>query len=317
MAAHRPTRRSPLDTSATPPAPATRAASDRLRAEATCGTRHPDEARRSRHPAPAGPRSRCPALAAAPYLRLAPAVRQALTVHPDGLPERAALAERADAPQATAVRAVQREPATIRRLRTESTQHLTAPRRDEMEPQHRKALALGKLTEARTLLDRLAAEERARYEPTEASPLGTRSSPTGTSTGTVGAGPSRGDGHLPVPAPNERAAQAIAFAYAQLGKPYVWGATGPSAYDCSGLTRAAWRSAGVSLPRTTYSQINAGRRVPLFELAPGDLVFFYSGISHVGLYIGNDRMIHAPRPGTPVRIAPITDMPFAGATRVA
>ena len=120
-----------------------------------------------------------------------------------------------------------------------------------------------------------------------------------------------------VAAPNARAAQAVAFAYGALGKPYVWGATGPSSFDCSGLTQAAWRAAGVSLPRTTYTQINAGQRVSRSELAPGDLVFFYSGVTHVGLYIGGGQMIHAPRPGAPVRIAPISEMPFAGATRVA
>jgi cell wall-associated NlpC family hydrolase len=97
----------------------------------------------------------------------------------------------------------------------------------------------------------------------------------------------------------------------------VWGATGPNAFDCSGLTQAAYRSAGISLPRTTYSQINAGPRIPRSQLQPGDLVFFYSGISHVGLYIGNGEMIHAPNPSAPVRIAPIDQMPFAGATRVA
>ncbi|MER7204207.1 C40 family peptidase [Streptomyces sp. NPDC000188] len=97
----------------------------------------------------------------------------------------------------------------------------------------------------------------------------------------------------------------------------MWGATGPNAFDCSGLTQAAYRSAGISLPRTTYSQINAGPRIPRSQLQPGDLVFFYSGISHVGLYIGNGKMIHAPNPSAPVRIAPIDEMPFAGATRVA
>jgi len=116
-------------------------------------------------------------------------------------------------------------------------------------------------------------------------------------------------------APSARAAEAVAFAYRALGLPYVWGATGPNAYDCSGLTQAAWKSAGVSLPRTTYTQINAGTRVPQSQLRPGDLVFFYSGISHVGLYIGNGQMIHAPHPGAPVRIAPVAEMPFAGATR--
>ncbi|MYU14300.1 NlpC/P60 family protein, partial [Streptomyces sp. SID8361] len=114
-----------------------------------------------------------------------------------------------------------------------------------------------------------------------------------------------------------RAARAVSYAYAALGKPYVWGATGPHGYDCSGLTQAAWRAAGVSLPRTTYTQINAGRRVTRDQLAPGDLVFFYSGVSHVGLYIGGGRMIHAPRPGAPVRMASVADMPFAGAARPA
>jgi cell wall-associated NlpC family hydrolase len=104
---------------------------------------------------------------------------------------------------------------------------------------------------------------------------------------------------------------------AQVGKAYVYGAAGPNAYDCSGLTQAAWRSAGVSLPRTTYTQIDAGARVPESQLRPGDLVFFYSGVSHVGLYIGGGRMIHAPHPGAPVSIAPVSDMPFAGATRPA
>ena len=117
-------------------------------------------------------------------------------------------------------------------------------------------------------------------------------------------------------APNARAAAAVSFAYGELGSPYVWGATGPNAFDCSGLIQAAYRSAGVALPRTTYTQINAGRRVSRSELAPGDLVFFYSGISHVGIYVGNGQMIHAPNPTAPVRLAPVDQMPFAGATRV-
>ncbi|MBV9026368.1 MAG: C40 family peptidase [Streptomycetaceae bacterium] len=120
-----------------------------------------------------------------------------------------------------------------------------------------------------------------------------------------------------VHAPNARAAKAVAFAFKQLGKAYVWGATGPDAYDCSGLAQAAWAAAGVALPRTTYSQINAGIHVPESQLQPGDLVFFYSGISHVGIYIGDDEIIHAPRPGAPIRIASLSEMPFAGATRPA
>ncbi|MFK0103405.1 NlpC/P60 family protein [Streptomyces sp. NPDC091217] len=98
-----------------------------------------------------------------------------------------------------------------------------------------------------------------------------------------------------------KAAKAIAFARAQIGKPYVWGATGPGSYDCSGLSQAAWKAAGVSLPRTTYDQVNAGTTVSLANAQPGDLVFFYDDISHVGIYIGNGMMIHAPKPGAYVR----------------
>ncbi|MFD3542898.1 C40 family peptidase, partial [Streptomyces sp. NPDC058662] len=121
----------------------------------------------------------------------------------------------------------------------------------------------------------------------------------------------------PPPSDGSRAARAVSFAHGAIGKPYVWGATGPGSFDCSGLTQAAWRTAGVSLPRTTYTQINAGRRVARDQLAPGDLVFFYSGVTHVGLYIGNGQMIHAPRPGSTVRVAPIDSMPWAGASRPA
>lgn len=98
-----------------------------------------------------------------------------------------------------------------------------------------------------------------------------------------------------------KAAKALAFARAQIGKPYVWGATGPGSYDCSGLTQAVWRAAGVDLPRTTYDQATAGTTVSLTNARPGDLIFFYDDIGHVGLYIGNGMMIHAPKPGTYVR----------------
>ena len=98
-----------------------------------------------------------------------------------------------------------------------------------------------------------------------------------------------------------KADKALAFARAQIGKPYVWGAVGPGSYDCSGLTQAAWKAAGVTLPRTTYDQVDAGTTVPVSQAQPGDLVFFYDDVTHVGVYIGNGMMIHAPKPGTYVR----------------
>ncbi|MGW1991717.1 NlpC/P60 family protein [Embleya sp. NPDC001921] len=118
-------------------------------------------------------------------------------------------------------------------------------------------------------------------------------------------------------ASSSKAAQAVAFAKAQIGKPYVYGATGPNAYDCSGLVQAAYKSAGISLPRVTNDQFAADTRVSVANLQPGDLVFFYSGISHVGIYIGDGKMVHAPNPRKTVEIASINTMPIAGATRPA
>lgn len=92
------------------------------------------------------------------------------------------------------------------------------------------------------------------------------------------------------------AQRAVAFAYAQLGKPYVWGATGPNSYDCSGLVMTAWGSAGVSIPRVTYSQWAALPHVPMSSIQPGDLIFF-DNIGHVGMYVGGNMIIDAPQPG--------------------
>jgi cell wall-associated NlpC family hydrolase len=105
------------------------------------------------------------------------------------------------------------------------------------------------------------------------------------------------------PASTPAAQQAVAFARAQLGKPYVYGATGPGSYDCSGLTMTAWRSAGVSIPRTSQAQWSGLARVPASAVRPGDLVV-YNGAGHVALYIGNGQVIEAPRPGKVVQTAP-------------
>ncbi|WP_051705198.1 transglycosylase family protein [Streptomyces sp. NRRL S-455] len=99
------------------------------------------------------------------------------------------------------------------------------------------------------------------------------------------------------------AARAVAYARAQLGKPYVYGATGPGAYDCSGLTMSAWRAAGVSIPRTSQAQWAGLARVSPSAVQPGDLVV-YNGATHVALYVGNGQIIEAPRPGKTVQTAP-------------
>jgi cell wall-associated NlpC family hydrolase len=109
----------------------------------------------------------------------------------------------------------------------------------------------------------------------------------------------------PVPAPSRGASTAIAYARAQIGKPYQWGAAGPDTFDCSGLTMRAWGAAGVSLPHYTRAQYAGTAHVAIANLQPGDLVFFGSDLHHVGLYIGGGQMIEAPSTGEFVRIAGI------------
>ncbi|MFE9411821.1 C40 family peptidase [Streptomyces sp. NPDC006704] len=121
----------------------------------------------------------------------------------------------------------------------------------------------------------------------------------------------------PISAPTHglKAAGALAFARAQVGKPYVRGAAGPASYDCAGLTRAAWMAAGVELPRAARDQTTAGAEVAPGELRPGDLLFFYDDRSHVGLYSGRGMMIHAPHSGAYVREEPVGCLPVRGAVR--
>jgi peptidoglycan DL-endopeptidase CwlO len=112
-----------------------------------------------------------------------------------------------------------------------------------------------------------------------------------------------------------KGAKALAFAKAQLGEPYARSGAGPSSWDCSGLTMKAWGSVGVSLPHSSRQQYSRGKIVAKSDLQLGDLVFFYSDIHHVGLYAGNGRVIHAPRPGKSVEYIKMSYMPYAGARR--
>lgn len=253
---------------------------------------------------------------------LDPAVQLALSDDPVAYLQGAEFAERAGHQQSTAIANVRKELREIKQIRDAADVEVTTLKSRQAELKTRKKTINGKLEQAKRLLDRLSAPERAAVVAGgtghAAGGRASRSSSDARgalpATGTPGS-PSAAS--TPAPATDSRAAAAVAYAYSKLGSPYVWGATGPNAFDCSGLVQAAYRSAGVSLPRTTYAQINAGTRVSRSELQPGDLVFFYSGISHVGIYVGNGQMVHAPNPSAPVRVAPVDEMPFAGATRVA
>ena len=103
---------------------------------------------------------------------------------------------------------------------------------------------------------------------------------------------------------------------AQVGKSYVYGAAGPSAFDCSGLMMMAWAQAGISLPHSSSAQYGVGRHVASSDLQPGDLVFYYSPISHVAMYIGNGLIVEAANPGAGIRVSGVFSMPYSGATRL-
>ncbi|MFI2629920.1 NlpC/P60 family protein [Streptomyces collinus] len=189
----------------------------------------------------------------------------------------------------TAKATVQRKLAAARellsKLTAEEKARLAAIEKEKQEEAARKAAELARQQAAQ----QQAQEEAAQQQDSGSSSSGSAGS--GSSTSTAPADSSYAT----------KADKALAFARAQIGKPYVWGAVGPGSYDCSGLTQAAWKAAGVDLPRTTYDQVNAGTTVPLSQAQPGDLVFFYDDVTHVGIYIGNGMMIHAPKPGTYVR----------------
>jgi cell wall-associated NlpC family hydrolase len=115
-----------------------------------------------------------------------------------------------------------------------------------------------------------------------------------------------------------RAQTAINFALAQVGKPYVWGAAGPSSYDCSGLTMASYAAAGIHLPHSSLMQYNYGTHVSYGSLRPGDLVFFYHPIGHVAMYIGHGMLVSAPQTGQDVMVVPLKYFmsDYVGATRL-
>jgi len=120
-----------------------------------------------------------------------------------------------------------------------------------------------------------------------------------------------------IPTAHTVGAQALQAAIAKEGDPYVWGAAGPGAFDCSGLVVWAYAQEGIALPHYTGSLWNSGVHVARNDLEPGDLVFFFPDISHVGIYIGNGMMIDAPNFGVPVKVEPVYWTAYVGAVRIA
>ncbi|MEW1684065.1 NlpC/P60 family protein [Streptomyces sp. T12] len=116
-------------------------------------------------------------------------------------------------------------------------------------------------------------------------------------------------------APSAAGERAVRYAVEQLGKPYEWGAEGPAAYDCSGLTSEAWHSAGAPIPRTSQEQWARLERIALVDLRPGDLVVYFPEATHVALYLGDGMVVQAPRPGARIKVSPIAANPVLGAVR--
>ncbi|MGW7554554.1 NlpC/P60 family protein [Streptomyces rimosus] len=273
---------------------------------------------------------------------ISPTVQLLLARNPQQFADRSHLMDQLTGAQKKAVSDYQEQQAKAVRQRAEASRSLERLTETQASLKESKKDVQAKLAEARQLLSRLTAQEKARLAELErkkeaeakrkAEELARKQAEKerkeredrkqhdtpdpGTGTPDGGSGGSGGgtsdDGSYAT-----KAAKALAFARAQMGKPYVWGATGPNSYDCSGLTQAAWKAAGVSLPRTTWDQVKAGDRVATKDLKPGDLVFFYNDISHVGMYIGDGKMIHAPKPGASVRVESIYYMPIYGSVRPA
>lgn len=231
---------------------------------------------------------------------LDPALALLLSTDPDSYLDQASVLDRVATRQRTALDELRAELRRMAQERAEAGRALAELERSRAEVARHKRLVEHKLAEARRVLDALSATERAGYE---------RASRSGRA-GFDDLLPPLGD------LGPSRAAAAVLAARSAIGRPYVWGATGPSAFDCSGLMVWSFRQAGIALPRTSSAQRAAGRRIPLSQAQPGDLVTYRSDASHVAIYAGNGRVIHAPHPGARVRYDPVNMMSPLTVTRV-
>ncbi|MFG2428066.1 NlpC/P60 family protein [Streptomyces sp. NPDC048590] len=226
-------------------------------------------------------------LAAAQYRSggLDPSIQLLLSSDPDGFLDKASALDQLTAKQAESLRKIQAKQRTLAQQRKEAQGKLADLAEVRTTLGENKKKFQGKLAAAQKLLNTLTAAERAKMAEDEQ--RASRSAGDRVELGNE------------VPA-SALGAAALAAADTRVGKPYVRAATGPDSFDCSGLTMWAYAQAGADITRTTYTQINEGTRIGRSQLKPGDLVFF-SNTSHVGLYAGNNTVLHAPYPGAYVR----------------
>ncbi|MFD8211906.1 NlpC/P60 family protein [Streptomyces sp. NPDC059695] len=235
-----------------------------------------------------------------------PALALLLSSDPDSYLDRATALDRITSRQSAELGELRRAQRGLDQKRSEARAALAELEAGRAEVARHKRAVERKLAEARRVLASLTVEERADYD---------RASRTGERAG----GPDGGSAESLPPLADlgpSRAAAAVIAARSAIGRPYVWGATGPSAFDCSGLMVWSYRQAGISLPRTSSAQRHAGRQVPLSQAQPGDLVTYRGDASHVAIYAGNGQVIHAPYPGARVRYDPVNMMSHVTVTRV-
>ncbi|MDF4250170.1 NlpC/P60 family protein [Streptomyces sp. WMMB303] len=231
-----------------------------------------------------------------------PSVQLFLSSDPDSYLDKASAMDQLSTKQAGALKKVQAKQRSLAQQRKEASGKLKDLASTRKELGEKKKKIQGKLSEAQRLLNTLTAKEKQRLA--EKQQRADRASSDRADLGDL----PPGSGH---------AAAALSAAKGKIGSPYVWGATGPSSFDCSGLTSWAYKQAGVSLPRTSQAQANAGTRISSqSQLKPGDLVLFYGDLHHIGLYAGNGQVLHAPKPGASVRYEAMGNMPFQFGVRV-
>ncbi|WP_367139987.1 MULTISPECIES: C40 family peptidase [Streptomyces] len=236
-----------------------------------------------------------------------PALQLLLSSDPDGYLDRAATLDRVSDRQSEQLKALLGAQRALRQERTEAARMLGELEETRKAVEHHKHEVEGKLATARRLLNAMPEADRREYARASRSG-GTRTLDDHSGGGLLG-------GLQDLAAASGRGAAAARAARAAVGSPYAWGASGPGAFACSGLMQWAYGRAGVGLPRTSQAQRNAGRHVPLSEARPGDLVIYRDDASHVGMYVGNGQVVHAPYPGARVRYDPANMMPISSVTR--
>ena len=228
-----------------------------------------------------------------------PTLQLILSGSPDQYLQRAAMTSQIAQSEAVALRSLKTEQAQLAGLKKQAADRLAQLQASQQQAAAEKAKVLAAVRQKQALLAQLTYAQQLAVQPAVSS--------FGVTAAQIAA----------LPQVTGRAGVAVAFAKSKIGMWYQWGGTGDPSYDCSGLTQAAWKAAGVQLGRTTYDQVTDGYAVPavLADLQPGDLIF-YDGNEHMAIYVGNGVVVHAPTTGEQIQYAPWNLLPIDAVRRV-